>query len=177
MVHIERALELDPFNAFYQTFYGVDLMFVGRYDDAIAQFRETLTTTPNFAFAQGNLYKAFLFKGMYDEALAAKKSELAMKGDLEAEEALMRGEAEGGYAGAMRRLAETYAARTARRASTVANRYLEAGENDLALEWFERAFADRDQGMPYLGTPWYKDTLGDDPRYWDLLRRMNLPEE
>ena len=45
-----------------------------------------------------------------------------------------------------------------------------------ALEWLERGFEIRDPNMPYLGLPIY-DPLRSDPRFQDLLRRMNLPEK
>ncbi len=78
----------------------------------------------------------------------------------------------------MRRLAESAAARSLRtdtRAFYVAQLYARAGEKERALEWLERAFANRDPNMPYLLLPRY-DSLRDDPRFQDLLRRMNLPE-
>jgi hypothetical protein len=49
-----------------------------------------------------------------------------------------------------------------------------AGEKDKAFEWFERGLEVHDPGMPYLGMPHY-DSLRPDPRFQDLLRRMNLP--
>jgi hypothetical protein len=53
--------------------------------------------------------------------------------------------------------------------------YTRAGKNDKALEWLEKAYQARDQNMPYLGVDPIFDTLRADPRYQDLLRRMNLP--
>jgi TolB-like protein len=151
MAQIERALELDPFNALYQALYGNDLHIVRRYDDAIAQFRKALRTSPNLPFVHLVLCDALHLKGMYEEALAAQKAFLATIDDREGEEALTRGYAEAGYTGAMRRLAELAAARSRKThtlAMTVAMLYLRAGENDLALEWLERAFADRDPSLP-----------------------------
>ena len=39
MAQIERALALDPFNPLFQVMYAADLIFVRRYDDAIAAAR------------------------------------------------------------------------------------------------------------------------------------------
>jgi tetratricopeptide (TPR) repeat protein len=180
MAQIERALELDPFNAFYQAFYGGNLMFVHRYDEAIEQFRKALTTSPDFPFARKRLAEAFHLNGMYEEALEAQRSYLATMDDHEEEqEALARGYSEAGYVGAMRRLAETAAARsqrTATGANYVAALYLRAGENDLALEWLERSFDAGDPEMAHLGVQPLNDAVRNDPRFQDLLRRMNLPE-
>ena len=47
-----------------------------------------------------------------------------------------------------------------------------------ALEWLERGYEIRDLDMPYIGA--FSFILVPDgrvgPRYQDLLRRMNLPE-
>ena len=179
MAQIERALELDPFNAFYQAFYGQDLRLVRRYDDAIAQYRKALRTSPTLWFALNGLSNALYSKGMYEEALAALTSALIAQGNHEGEEALTRGYEEAGYTGAMRRLAETAAARS-RRTHTmgrdVARFYVRVGENDRALEWLERAFVDHDPNLPYVSREADFDSLRDDPRFQDLLRRMNLPQ-
>ena len=178
MAQIERALELDPLNALYQSFYGMDLIFVGRADDAIAQFRKTLTTVPNHPLARSGLWAAFHEKRMYDKAFEEVKALYRDRGDVEVEEALSRGYAEGGYLAALSLAAETLAARS-RRAhvspSRIARLYACAGENDLALDWLERAFEQREPNLPYIGVvPTYRG-LRDDPRFSDLLRRLNLP--
>ena len=50
------------------------------------------------------------------------------------------------------------------------------GENDQALEWLETAYEDRPEGMVWLKPDPIFDPLRSDPRFQDLLRRMNLPE-
>ena len=177
MGQIERALELDPHNPMFQAFYGVVLMFARRYDDAIVQYRNALRTTPNLTFAQTGLWNVFHLKQMYAEALEVAKAYFSALGDHEVEEALDRGYAQGGYQGAMRRAAETLAARSRTTFVPplgVARLYRYAGDNDRALEWLEKGYEERSPTMPYLGMPGF-DSLRDDPRFQSLLRRMNLP--
>jgi hypothetical protein len=57
----------------------------------------------------------------------------------------------------------------------IAALYLSAGDREQALAWLERAYEVHDPNMPYLGWPWY-DPLRSDPRFKDLVRKMNLPE-
>jgi hypothetical protein len=113
---------------------------------------------------------------MYDEALALDREQLA--GDRELAAALERGVVEAGYAGAQRRLAEIWSARVGKPggvpAIDLARRWRDAGNRDRAIEWLERAYEDRDGNMPYIGGP-QNDSLRPDPRFQDLLRRMNLP--
>lgn len=61
-------------------------------------------------------------------------------------------------------------------ALNIAAVYSGLGENDKALEWLEKGYADRNAEMTRLR--WYPqfDPLRDDPRFKDLLKRMNLPE-
>ena len=53
--------------------------------------------------------------------------------------------------------------------------YALLGEKDQAFEWLERAYREYDSWMFQIHDPLW-DSLRSDPRYQDLLRRMNLPE-
>jgi len=173
----ERALQLDPFNVAVQSFYVMDLVFARRYDEAIAAARATLQLQPNEPVARNGLYSALFMKGMVDEALAMDREDYA--GDRELLEALERGYSEAGYGGAQLRIAEVMAGRFMESgvpsAFAVANAYLCAGDREQTLEWLERAYQDGDRNMPYLGLPVF-DSIRDDPRFQDLVRRMNLPQ-
>ena len=57
----------------------------------------------------------------------------------------------------------------------IAGAYVSAGQNRRALDWLERSFAERNPMMPYLSTYPFWDPLHDEPRFLDLLRRINLP--
>ena len=58
--------------------------------------------------------------------------------------------------------------------SDIALEYLNAGEYDLAIDWLEKAYEEHDPSLPYLGLPEY-DPLRSNPRFQELLRKMNLP--
>ena len=59
----------------------------------------------------------------------------------------------------------------------VAQTYAYRGDHDLALEWLERAYRQKDQGLiEFTGEPLFKN-LADDPRYKAFLRKLNLPTE
>jgi len=176
MAQIQRALELDPLNAFFQAFYGLDLQMVGRNDEAIAQFRKALITSPHLPFARNNLAQTFFNKGMYADSLAERKADWA--GDRELEEALAQGFAQSGYRGAMRRAADIVAARSRTTyvgPTYIASLYMTAGEKERTLEWLEKSFEARDPNLPYVSAKPTYDSLRSDPRFQDLLRRMNFP--
>ena len=50
-----------------------------------------------------------------------------------------------------------------------------AGENDRAIAFLEQAYRERQPMMAWLNSATIFDPLKDDPRYRDLLRRMNFP--
>jgi Tfp pilus assembly protein PilF len=178
MVQIERAMELDPLNPTTQAFYSVDLLFARRYDEAIAQAKNALRTAPNHFVAKNVIFWEYHGKGMHEEQWEAMKAYYAMLGLNEVVDALDRGYAEGGYHGAMS-LAADALAESAEKGFVLpyepAIAYAFAGNKNRALDWVERGFEVHDPNMPYLGLPVY-DSLRDDPRFKDILRRMNLPE-
>jgi len=52
--------------------------------------------------------------------------------------------------------------------------YAMLGEKDQAFEWLERAYEARGGIIVYPNVASYRDPLRDDPRFHDLLLRMNL---
>src|SRR3970040_929609 len=64
-VQIDRALELDPLNPFFQGLLGGQLRLEGRHDDAILQHRRTLSKEPGLPAPHGGLWAAFREKQMY----------------------------------------------------------------------------------------------------------------
>jgi tetratricopeptide (TPR) repeat protein len=178
MAQIEQALELDPFHPLFRAVYAMDLIYAHRYDDAIEHLRETLKTAPDDWTALGALRSTYHQKGMYEEALEIWKRSFAAKGDQEAAEALARGYEEGGYSGALSSVAEMMIERSHTTYVTpwqIGTMYTRAGKKDEAIEWLEKAFEDRDGNLPYLSVDPIFDYLRDEPRFQDMIRKMNLP--
>lgn len=61
-------------------------------------------------------------------------------------------------------------------ATRIALVYAHAKEIDRALEWLEKAYKEHEPLMVYLGVDIQWDPLRDDPRFQELLSRMNFPE-
>jgi tetratricopeptide (TPR) repeat protein len=178
-VQIETCLELDPYNTYVQTAYGLFLLSTGRFDDAINQFQKVLKTEGDFGTAQLGLWTAYHHKGMHELALASVKDYYSKWGDEEMVEALEVGFAEEGYRGAMRMAAEKLVDRSELYdvlATQVAIFFAYAGEKQRTLDWLEKAFEERETGVVKLQVDPDWDGVRDDPRFQDLLRRMNLPE-
>ena len=181
IVQMECSIELDPFNPLLQSLCGVDFIILRRYDEAIDQFRRVLKTVPNHGVAADVLVLAYHQKGMYKEALEQKKTYYESIGLMDGAEALTRGYEKGGYREAMASAAQMWEELshvTFILPWYVAESYAYAGNKEKTLDWLERGVEAGDLNIPYIGVmPHFVDLLSDEPRYQELLRKMNLPVE
>jgi serine/threonine-protein kinase len=176
--HSDLAVKLDPMNALNHALRGMVLIYLKRFDDAIAAARTAISLRPDLSISYVCMQRAYMAKGMRDELLADQR--LRISRDPERVAAFNKGLAEGGYEGAQRAIADVLAARFERTQGTtsvslwgIALRYLDAGDNDRAMNWLQRAYDHHDSDLPYTNAPPW-DRLRDDPRYQALLRRIGL---
>jgi serine/threonine-protein kinase len=170
------GIELDPLNSMYQSYLGLAFLRGRQFDEAIAQFQKGLAMQPDFADALSGLRGCYHHKGMYQEALDVSRRLYTATGNQDLLDALNRGNEEGGYMEAMRQAAEALAARSNRAYSlAIATLYTHAGEKGKALDWLEIAFQEKMQDLVYLNVYPTWDPLRDDPRFQELIRRMNFP--
>ena len=175
--HMELALKLDPLNPYSHNLYGFVLAYCRRYDDAIAAYRNAFDIEPNFTFGLDILADTLGLKGMHDEQLAIYRKIFA--DDAELTEAIEDGFEEAGYKGAARAVADLMAERYERPGENVNPQnigtwYQRAGDYDLTIDWFEKAYEEHEPNLPFISSP-YADPLRSYPRFQDLLRKMNLP--
>jgi len=173
---MEIGLELDPLNAMNQGYLGNAFLRARQLDQAIAQYKKSLALQPDFADSLSGLLECYHQKGMYKEALEVARRFFNARGFENLLEAFNRGNEEGEYKEAMRQAAEAWAAQSNRAYSMrIATLYTYAGEKDRALDWLEIAYQEQMQNLIYLNVQPKWDLLRDDPRFQDLLRKMNLP--
>ena len=172
--NIQAALAQDPFElGSFEALAWVE-MRRGHLAGAEAAMRRVLEIRPNYSWAHYYLCLVLLARSERDAALMeiqqertdeAKRQGLAMvyyaldrKADSDSTLASMvQGDAEVNAFG----IAEAYAFRA---------------EPDKAMQWLERAYAQKDSAMYYLkGDPPLK-SLEKDPRFKAFLTKMNLPE-
>ena len=173
----ERAKQLDPINSVVLGISNTVYEYLRRYDEVIEIYQKALQTSPNDFVALNSLWYAYNKKGMYEESLEYAQAAFTVMGMAEIADAMARGYEVSGYSGAMTSAAEAMAEfsnQTYISPFSTGMMYVFAEDKDKAMEWLEKAYEMRDPMMPYVGNP-YLDLLDDDPRYQDLLRRMNLP--
>lgn len=177
----KRALELDPLSLALNWYWGLTLINARRYDEAINQLRKTIQMDPNYHLAHSALGAAYLQKGMYPDALAEfqtannlrragdpmgglAKVYIALGNKAEAQKILDE----------LKKRAEQTAEQSDNDPLQIARVYNALGDKDQAIEWLEKAYQRRSFGMFFLKVDPDFDNLRLDPRFTDLLRRMNL---
>ncbi|MBI3950866.1 MAG: hypothetical protein HY314_10490 [Acidobacteria bacterium] len=179
MAGIRRAWELDPLSLVVNTIVGWHFYTSRQYEQAIEQWQKTLEMELSFFLAHWTLWRVFRLKGRYEEALDECRKTFSLLDNREVVEATELGYAESGYGGAMRRAAQRLVAESKARyvrPTDIAMLYTHAEEKDQAIEWLEKAYEERDPWLYALGVEPDWESLRLEPRFRDLLRRLNLPE-
>ncbi len=175
---MKLARELDPLFPFGNALEGQFMVHAGQTDAGIIQLQRTIELAPNFWMPHLFLSSAYTEKGMYAEAItsARKATELspaqtvslAFEGN-----ALARsGDREGAEAN-VEKLLKLSEERFVP-ASHIAIIYAGLGERAKALDWLEKAFEQRDPKMAFLKVEPKWNGLRSEPRFIELMRRMNF---
>ena len=169
IAELKKAKELDPLSNNAPTQLVRLLLGNHQYDEAIEEGLRTFEELggTNLTF----LGMAYWGKGMYEEAINWAKINASEQGiPDDPTPVFLRQVMSGNRAEAMRTLENWDGLLPHGRARL----YAVLGEKDLAIEWLTQAVDDH-----YHSVTWAKlwplyDPIRDDPRFQDLLRRMNL---
>jgi eukaryotic-like serine/threonine-protein kinase len=179
LAEFRRAEELDPLSPIIGTNLGDTLVKVRRYDEAITQYKRTLSLDPNFAYAHEALGFVYGLKGMYPEAIAETRKYLELTPDPNGNGylGLWLGKS-GGRDEAIKLLDQLKKDSTQQyvESFSFALIYIGLNEKDQALNWLEKAVADRAPTTINFGVLPELDELRDEPRFKEMLKRLNLPE-
>jgi len=178
---IERAQDLDPMNILIKIRIGYMHIFRRHFDRAIEFFQNLLELEPELPVAQHGLLESYGLKGMFTEALASGEKMMEILGQSKISSAHL---GVFGYyaarAGQEARAHELLAELEKRSQEGYTSNFWVAvihhglGERDRAFELFNRCIEERDGNMIYITIPPPFDSLRSDPRYEELLRKMNL---
>jgi TolB-like protein/Tfp pilus assembly protein PilF len=176
---VKRAEELDPLSLIISWNVGRILIFARQYDQALEQGRKILELYPTSDWeAHDILALAYEQKGMYDEAIAEYEE---ASGFTEEEiDEFRQAYAVGNMIGYWQKRLDILERPPKQEAVNLFLSipiYARVGEKDQAFEWLERAYQEQSLGwfVVDLKVDPMLDPLRDDPRYADLLRRMNFP--
>ena len=168
----EQSVALDPLRANSYVSLGQLLYVAGRYDEALAALQQALDLNPLATYAHVILGQILIAQGKPQQALAEIEKEPneggKLTGEVLAYHALGRKQESNAALAVLIAKYHPYAA------YQIAQVYAYRGESDKSFEWLERAYDQRDTGLPVFNTePLFKN-LHHDPRYAELLKKMRL---
>ncbi len=179
LVLLEKAKELDPLSPVIAAYTGQVYLFSKQYKKADEEFQMALKVHPNHALILHNIGELYLAQGRYTDAIAPLKISAEMSVSVHYQAML-------GYAYALanrkeeaREILKKFLNQFKSGLSSGFNLaviYIALGEKEEALSQLEQGYEQHDVWMKELKAwPWF-DTLKNEPRYKDLIRRMNFPE-
>lgn len=175
---LERALEFDPLAFEVRYWLAIMLLLSGRYERGIDECRKILDIDPDYPLAHFAMAACYRYLKMFDEALAAQRRAVELTGG----SAMMLGwlglalaeSSETGQARDVLQRLHGMAAQGYVAPCSFAWVHLGLKEIDTAFEWLNRAVQECDQLMMPIKTYGFFAPIRADPRYFALLRRMNL---
>jgi len=177
LAEIKLSRELDPVSLVTNALEGQILFFAGRPDEALDRLNRTIDLNPNFWLSHLFISDIYTEKGMYAEAIAAAKKAGELSGN---------SQSEAYRAYALARLGKQTEARVVldELLKLSKTRYVPPyifavvynglGESDKALDYLEKAFAEKNVLMVFLKVEPKWNNLRREPRFIDLMRRMNF---
>ena len=152
-----------------------------RYDDAVRQALAAIELEPNFFPAHLSLGLSYEQKGLLQDALAAYEKAISLSGghpvqQLLRSHVLLKAGRRKEAVHILEAIKQTAIENPAATSYHIAQTYLLLGEPDQAIAWLEKAYQVRSEEMLILRVDPKLDALRSDPRFQDLLRRMNFPQ-
>ena len=161
-------------------FLTAALYWARRVEEALAEARRTVEDFPDYGFAHEWLSYAYDLNGMYPEALAAQQEAVRLIGGIDVNRKALLGRAQaraGQHSDALETLNELLRLQETTYVHPVLFAYVHIGlgQTIAAIDWLEKAYEDRDPDMAFLQAFPAFDPLRSEPRFQDLVRRMNFP--
>jgi tetratricopeptide (TPR) repeat protein len=172
ILEIETAIDLEPASRFNQRNYGRALFYARRYAEAAAQFERVLAMDENFVGTYSWLTSTLALQGKEAEAFEWLKKLLSYrKVDEKTVQVFTKAFQSSGWRGVL----SEYVERIDQIGGTRFDRAMynaQLGNKDKAFEQLEEVYRRREIWMTYLRVEPRLDSLRNDSRFSDLLRRV-----
>lgn len=180
IVEIKRGLDLEPLDINMGSMLAWAYLVVGQDDKALEQARKTYDLEPSHPLGRWMLSQVYNSKAMYEDAISLNEQWL----QTDPTNQLALREAGITYAKVGRRdKAEEMISKFREVAKTqyvpscrIASIYAALGDKDKAFGELDKAFEARDWELFRMNADRYFIPLRDDPRFKEMLKRMNLTE-
>lgn len=176
---MEKALQLDPLSVAINRNFSMVCFCARQYDRSLDASRRTLELDPSSMFAHLHRGEAYVGKSMYEEALAEFQNEMEVsKGShgwaetLSAYVYIQMGnpaKAKEEQDNLLERSKRQYVS-----PFVVACSHFVLGQYDEGFKWANKAYEECDPWLHYLKILPMLESIRLDPRYIDLLKKVNL---
>jgi serine/threonine-protein kinase len=178
---IKQALMIDPLMPLFYAWSMALHNAAGRYDEALEEFSKVMQIDPTFALAHLHAGMALAQKGRLDEAIETfEKGRTLVDFKDWADDWLAICYRRKGETGKAARIeADMIEKSKTSSASLLSRAWIAAGAGDMdaAFRWLDMAYEKRDVLMPFVHI--YSELMAPeltrDPRFEDVLKKMNLP--
>ena len=174
----KRASQLDPISMIINTTVGWMFYFARQYDKAIEQIKKAFEIDPNFVPAHFWLAQSYEQKGLFQEAISEFQKAVNLSGNSTYTIAsLAHAFAVSGDKAKAKELLDQLKELSKERyvsAYEIAEVYVGLGEKNLAFDWLQKAFNERSRALVFLKVEPRLDSIRSDPRFYTLLKKMNL---
>jgi TolB-like protein/Tfp pilus assembly protein PilF len=172
-----RGLEIEPLSIPINWDYGRFLYNARRFDESIAQHKKTIELDPSFARAHRTLGEVYRMKGDYANTIAERARFFELIGQPQSAALIRETFSKGGWVGYLRLVtSENSALKEGNNNWVLAKAYLDLGEKDKAFAELNKAYDNRLSSLCWLKVEPQLDPLRSDPRYQELIRKMNFTQ-
>ncbi len=179
LAEFNHAYELNPLSTTTNLALGYRLYYARQYEPAIGQIQKTLAMDSNFVPAHEYLGRAYEQNGMIMAALAEFHKALDLsEGDTNELAALGQAYAVSHQPAEARKILDQLKDRSQQtyvQPASLAVIYMALGDRDQAFDWLQKAYDDRSGWLLYLKVDPWADSVRNDARFTDLVRRVFPP--
>lgn len=178
-----KAEQLDPNSTGTAQTTALEYYFQGRYDQAIEKFDRAIELGGNSATRLAILASCYVRKGMNTQSLACAEQgrKLVLPGvDQMADAYLADPFSRNGKTDQVLEWINNWTLISKQRyvdGWLMAIMIAPTGNRDITCEWLERGYKERSPNMPWIKKHPSFDRISSDPRFQDLVRKMNFPEK
>ena len=176
---INKARELDPLSISINFSLGWRFYMARQYDRAIQQLRNTLEMDPSYELPHLVLGLSYAQKGDFGLAVPELRRAVELShGTPLMRSALANAYARSGNSAEAERILSDLISDSKRQYVSpyyFALVYVGLGQPNKALDWLEKAFADRSNGLVFLKVDPALDDLRSNPRFVALQQKLNFP--
>jgi len=176
IIEHKAARDLDPLRALHTGWLGQLYNLGGRYEEAVVEADKALDLDPQFWPSFFVLRFAFSRMGRHDEAIDAARRLTELRPKIGTMELITALALAGDRVGALETLAKADLSKSGA-GTRGARMFVALEDRNAALDALEASYE-----MHYSTLPWMRvtgaglDALRNEPRFQELIRKMNLPE-